>query len=177
MYSDRGTNFVGANKLLTSAQQADRDHSTCPTWHFTSPYSPNFGGLWEASIKSVKHNLKRIVGIHKQTYKKLATVLIRIEACLNSRPLRPVTADPDDLAAPTPSPFLISDTLLAPAHCRPQNEINELILIKNDQLPPSLWKLGRITSLHPRENSLFRVVTLKTKSSSHALSPPDLMLT
>ncbi|XP_070851478.1 uncharacterized protein [Drosophila suzukii] len=179
MYSDNGTNFVGANKLLASAQQADRDHATCPTWHFTPPFSSNFGGLWEAGVKSVKHHLKRTVGSHKQSYEELATVLIRIEACLNSRPLCPLTADPDDLEALTPAHFLISDTLLAPAHCRPQNssfreqflshqnlirqfwtqwsrdwlshlqtrpkwcqekenfKINELVLMKDDQLPPS----------------------------------------
>ncbi|XP_070855417.1 uncharacterized protein [Drosophila suzukii] len=150
MYSDNGTNFVGANKLLACAPQADHDHATCPTWHFTPPYSPNFGGLWEAGVKSIKHHVKRIVGSHKQTYEELATVLIRIEACLNCRPLCPLTADPDDLEALTPAHFLIGDTLLAPAHCRPQNssfprpkwsqerenfEINELVLIKDDQLP------------------------------------------
>ncbi|XP_070855575.1 uncharacterized protein [Drosophila suzukii] len=212
MYSDNGTNFVGANKLLASAQQADRDHATCPTWHFTPPYSPNFGGLWEAGVKSVKHHLKRTVGSHKQTYEELATVLIRIEACLNSRPLCPLTADPDDLEALTPAHFLIGDTLLAPAHCRPKNssfreqflshqnlirqfwtqwsrdwlshlqtrpkwcqekenfKINELVLMKDDQLPPSQWSLGRITSLHPGEDSLVRVVTLKTKSGSQKRS-------
>jgi len=45
-------------------------------------------------------------------------------------------------------------------------EINELELIKDDQLPPSQWPLGRIISLHPGEDSLVRVVTLKTKSGS-----------
>jgi len=111
MYSDNRTNFVGANKLL--------DHATSPTWHFTPPYFPNFGGLWEAGVKSVKHHPKRIVGSHTQTYEELARVLIRIEACLNFRLLCPLTADPDDLEALTPAHFLIGDSLLAPAHCPP----------------------------------------------------------
>jgi len=53
-------------------------------------------------------------------------------------------------------------------------EFNELVFIKDDQLPPSQWTLGRITSLYPREASLVRVVTLKTKSGSQKRSMSKL---
>jgi len=85
----KGSSPRSANKL-TSAQQADCEHATYPSWHFSVPYSP----ISEASVKSIKHHLQRIVGNHKQTYEELATVLIRTQACLNYRLLCPVTADP-----------------------------------------------------------------------------------
>lgn len=51
-------------------------------WCFISPYSPCFGGLWEAGVKSVKSNLIKAIGDSLLTF---ATLLIRIEAYLNSR--------------------------------------------------------------------------------------------
>lgn len=41
-------------------------------------------------------------------------------------------------------------------------EINALVLIKDERLPPLKWKLGRVTHLHPGPDGLVRVVTLKT---------------
>lgn len=41
------------------------------------------------------------------------TLLIRIEACLNSLPITPITSDPNDLTFPTPGHFLIGDSLTA----------------------------------------------------------------
>lgn len=37
----------------------------------------------------------------------MSTILVRIEACLNSRPITPLSNDPSDLSALTPGLFLI----------------------------------------------------------------------
>lgn len=75
MWSDNGTNFVGAFKKLTREweEYSIEIESFCESaqeffafqkinWHFIPPGSPSFGGLWEVSVKSMKHHLKRIVG-------------------------------------------------------------------------------------------------------------------
>ncbi|XP_067122550.1 uncharacterized protein [Centruroides vittatus] len=112
IFSDNGTNFVGANNELRELLQFLNKDSTkqevistsCNqgiSWHFIPPHSPHFGGLWESNIKSAKKHMRRIIGNQIFTYKELTTVFYQIEACLNSRPLTPISEDPNELAALT----------------------------------------------------------------------------
>ncbi|XP_073827784.1 uncharacterized protein [Musca autumnalis] len=123
LYSGCGTNFIGSNKELKilqrrSTESLPEDLATLladngTTWHFIPPASPNFGGLWEAGVKSTKHHLKRIMGNRILTYEELATLLAQIEGCLNSRPLCPMSSDPSDCEALTPSHFLVGEPILS----------------------------------------------------------------
>jgi hypothetical protein len=83
-------------------------------WRFIPERSPNFGGLWEACVKSAKTHLKRIMGSIRFTYEELTTVLSQVEACLNSRPLIPADSPDDDgIDVLTPGHFLIGQPLCA----------------------------------------------------------------
>lgn len=48
----------------------------------------------------------------------------------------------------------------------PNIKIGAIVLIKEDNLPPSSWLLGRVLELHPGSDGLTRVVTLRTKNST-----------
>lgn len=122
IWSDQGRNFVGANKELNEAwndaklQFNGEIAQTLATdgtqWHFIPPYSPSFGGLWEAGVKSIKHHLKRILTTHL-TYEEMTTVLCQVGACLNSRPLCPMDdTDSDHVDPLTPGHFLIGEAPL-----------------------------------------------------------------
>ncbi|GFX57965.1 integrase catalytic domain-containing protein [Trichonephila clavipes] len=80
-------------------------------WKFIPPRAPSFGGLWEASVKSIKYHLRRVVSGSNLTYEEFLTVCIQIEGILNSRPLCLLSSNSDDLNALTPASFLIGRSM------------------------------------------------------------------
>lgn len=116
LYSDCGTNFVGANRLLQQEYETLRQtfddnlgaelSNMNIDWHFNCPSWPTAGGLWERLVRSLKHHLRRVIGEQRLTFEELSTILAQIEACLNSRPLCALTEHIEDLDILTPAHFL-----------------------------------------------------------------------
>ena len=125
LWSDHGSNFIGANRELKEfvdfleTQKVQKSISEfCSArkieWKFIPEHSPHFGGIWEAAVKSFKNHLRRVMGEVKLTFEEMTTVLVQIEACLNSRPLVPISSsDEDSIEALTPGHFLIGQPLTA----------------------------------------------------------------
>lgn len=82
-------------------------------WHFIPLGAPNFGGLWEAGVKSMKVLLKRSVDTATLTFEEFYTVLKQAEGCLNSRSIAPLSDDATDLSALTPGHFLTGRVIAA----------------------------------------------------------------
>ncbi|XP_018393373.1 PREDICTED: uncharacterized protein LOC108772349 [Cyphomyrmex costatus] len=194
IYSDNGTTFVGAHA------NSLREHETA--WKFIPPNAPHFGGLWEAAVKAAKRHLIRIVGKTSLSFEELQTIFCEVEAILNSRPLTPLTEDPNDLSYLTPGHFLIGTALNSFPHPDLTNVIrwqrveqvrqhflrrwsqeylhtlqerskwrtnkgdqltpNQMVLLKQPNLAPLQWLLGRVEEVHPGTDGNVRTATVRT---------------
>ncbi|XP_062706189.1 uncharacterized protein LOC134287695 [Aedes albopictus] len=117
IHSDRGTNFVGANRKMNEAKlivdQAELigefvDADT--SWLFLPPSSPHMGGSWERLIGSVKKNLMAILPTRRLSDEVLRNLLTEVENTVNSRPLTHVPVDDESAPALTPNHFLIGSS-------------------------------------------------------------------
>lgn len=139
IYSDNGTNFVGANNQLkelyalfnseTHKERINRYTSERHiTWHFIPPIAPHFGGLWESTVKLFKHHFRRVMGDSLFTYEELSTFTTEVEGILNSRPITALSLDPNDPLALTPAHCLIGRPLTALSEgdltCVPDNRLS-----------------------------------------------------
>ncbi|XP_033231503.1 uncharacterized protein LOC117182517, partial [Belonocnema kinseyi] len=105
IYSDNGTNFKGADReiaetfsrVMKSTQVQSHLINDKIRWKYIPPAAAHFGGIWESGVQSVKHHLRRILGNRFPTFEELSTRNCQIEMSLNSRPLLPLSDDPEDL--------------------------------------------------------------------------------
>lgn len=218
LYSDNGKNFQGAANELEDLYKMLQDEaqknqlSSDPiseqiAWHFSPPKAPHFGGLWEAAVKVAKNQMYRQLGTSKLSFEDLSTVLVQIEASMNSRPLVPLSEDPNDITALTPAHFLIGgstrslpeiDWHRTPLNrlvdhyqrlqgiyqqfwhhwrteylqelqrdtktCHPNTDIQpgRLVVLTDEHQIPVKWPLARIVAVHPGDDKLVRVVSLRT---------------
>ena len=112
--SDNGTNFVGAERELREAlQKLDQLRITNELsansieWKFNPPIAPWMGGAMESMVKLTKRALRSTMKDRMFTEESLHTLLLEVEATLNSRPLTSVSDDLNDFEALTPNHFLL----------------------------------------------------------------------
>ena len=82
LYSDNGTTFVAAAKMLPQIK-----------WNFITPLSPWHGGHWERIVRSIKTPLRKVAGGARLKEVELRTLLTKIEGVINTRPLTTLSSD------------------------------------------------------------------------------------
>lgn len=167
VYCDNASTFKGAKARLDDLYRlhgGDKAHQIQVQtfaaekgikFHFIPSYSPIYGGLWERSVKSVKHHLKRAMAGALLTYEQINTILTEIEAVLNSRPISAMSTDPSDFSCLTPGHFLTG----APMNSYPEKDVSDTptnrlkfwaICINMKQLFWKHWKDDYLTTLQNR---------------------------
>lgn len=96
-------------------------------------------------MRSAKSIMVRVMGEHSLTLEEFGTMLCRIKAILNSRPLTPASTDPAELDCLTPGHFLIGQPLLALPEAEvpntPRTLVNRWQLL--NQCTQAFWRRWR----------------------------------
>nr|CAH7762839.1 unnamed protein product [Callosobruchus chinensis] len=181
IFSDNGTNFVASNSELRelggfickNKDELEKSvHNEGIDWRFIPPQSPHFGGLWEAGVKSIKHHLRRVLKDNHFTFEQFYTILVQVEAILNSRPISLLSESVEDLNPLTPSHFLVGRPLMAVPDADVSTvPVNRLSLYQHiQQLVQHIW------SRWSKEYVSERQVRTKWKVNQHSLQKGVLVL-
>ena len=116
IWSDNGTNFIGAEKGLrerikkwnTINIAAEFAHKGIK-WRCKPPCRPHQGGVWKRLVRSFKRVHYTSPGMRCLTDEVLNTTFCLVDYALNLRPLTPVSTDPSELGATTPNHFLLGN--------------------------------------------------------------------
>lgn len=163
LWSDHGTNFVGADREIRRHLQSKEFNEAVSRyltnirikWTFITPSAPHMGGIWEAAVKAMKKHLRVVLGNTALTFEDLSTVLAQIEACLNSRPLCSMSTSPESCDALTPGHFIIGH----PLNALPEPNISHLQENRLDKWQRlsryvnevwSRWSSEYLSTLQPR---------------------------
>lgn len=156
IWSDKGTNFTGAEKeiglaiqdldqklIQRSLHEKEVEWHSHPSekWHFQPPTASHMSGVWECLIRSVRKTMKAILG-HPHAFvtrETLRTVFTETVGILNSRPLCPSSDDPNNWEPITPSHLLQQRQGMA----LPPGAFQEEDLHSRKQ-----WQRGQVLSNH-----------------------------
>ena len=95
------------------SRNVEYDSGPSPVWKFQPRTASHMSGVWEKLVRSVKRAMKPVLGNALINQETLRTIFADIVTILNSRPLCPVSDDPKDMEALTPSHLLLQRQTLA----------------------------------------------------------------
>ena len=111
--SDRGTNFISANRelkefveKLNKGKICQRTANRGATLIFNPPQAPHFGGAHEIMIKGAKKAIHAVLGEANVTDEELMSAFTGIESLHYLRPITHETANPCDETPLTPNHIL-----------------------------------------------------------------------
>ena len=115
VWSDNGTNIVGAHKELEKNMKKIDDemiHAYAVKmnveWHFNPPTASHMGGIWERLIRTVRKVFVSISDINtRMSDEVLETMLCEVECIVNGRPITKVSDDVNDMNCLTPNHLLM----------------------------------------------------------------------
>ena len=101
IYSDNGTNFIGAQRVLRELLESWNQgrieeflRQQHVKWRFNPPTASHMGGAWERMIRSMRRILGALIQSQALNDENFLTLLAEVEGIINSRPLVPVTFEP-----------------------------------------------------------------------------------
>lgn len=169
LWSDQGTNFRGGERELREAfasmEPTLRKRLACQKikFQFNPPAAPHFGGVWEREVRSVKSALYTCVGAQPVHEDVLLTVLLEVEAILNSKPLGYVSADIADIDPVTPNSLLMG---------RPDGSLPQVVYPERELLSRRRWRHSQVLADQFWSRFIREYLPgLQTRQKWHSASP------
>ena len=114
MYSDNGTNFTAASRILRNVFQSilretqvgEEASRKGIEFKFNCPDNAHAGGVWEREVRSIKRVLDKLIKSSKLKEPTLRSFLVEAENIVNSQPLTYVPITNESEPALTPNTLL-----------------------------------------------------------------------
>ena len=127
VWSDNGTNFIGAKSEITHMNSDLRINALKDgiEWIFNPPGASHMGGVWERMIRTIRRVLAGVLHPRcRLTDDILNTVLCEVESIINNRPLTKLSNDINDCLPLTPNHLLcVKNGVSAPSGCFSQQDV------------------------------------------------------
>ena len=114
IYSDNGTNFVGAHQELKKAVREFNQHKITDflmareiSWKYNPPSASHMGGAWERQIRTIRSIFDGLLGQQRLDDESLVTLMTVVEGVINNRPITKLSDDPNDATPLTPNHLLL----------------------------------------------------------------------
>lgn len=223
IYCDNATTYHGAENELKRFENQWKEGEFQEEiakrkirWHYIVPYMKSTAGIWESQIRRLRHHFNRESYLQTFTYEELNTAFVRIEACMNSRPLGKIMDVANEPTPITPSHFLANGPTVLPLGPRvaeippnrldswerihkfeqniwnrwskeylcelqrrqkwrkdqPNLEIDDLVLIQEDNVPPGEWKKGIVVQTYPGKDGKVRSVKIRVEHKRKTYDRP-----
>ena len=160
--SDQGSNFVGARRELAKAlnemdQQAIKAkllEDSCDWFSFrmNTPAPSHMGGVWDRQIRSVRNVLSSLLEDNGRQ--------------LDDESLRNLLCEAEAIVSRWKREFLLGKQQRQKWTRGSKNlQVNDVVIVKDDNLPRTEWKLARVSSVYPTADGLVRKVQVTLADS------------
>lgn len=149
IYSDNSTTFKATQKTLNNLEIFVKNDNIDTflrregiSWHFFPPGAPWMGGIYERIIGLTKQVLRITLGRSKVNQVQLLTLLVEVEAIINSRPLTFVSDEASFEKVITPKDFLsLNPSTTVHLHST-RTVTTDLLQLSNRNSLLETWKKG-----------------------------------
>jgi len=191
IFSDNGTNFVGAARILKESLQtlnSGKIDQYCSQrnieWNFNPPTASHMGGAWERMIRSTRKILQNLLESQTLNDEGCLTLMAEVEAIIiqGNPNLPPGLFSSEDCYSRrrwAQIQFLANQfwrrwmdefvpNLLQRQRWfeeRKNFQVNDVVLLVEDTQQRSKWVMGRILETYPDKRGLIRTVLVKTPTN------------